>query len=153
MKNRNIITKRDTERLKVLKEKGDLAASKEIPKNPDDYLDRLMKYVPVEILGAYLICEGVLRSTVQNEIKIALLCLLLLGLVGTFFYVKIYLKVVRFMQVFMSILAFIVWVFSIGGWFGELGFWKAGYGTIAVIIYAVAVKIIKLPPLPDPGNE
>jgi hypothetical protein len=149
MKSRNIFTDADIENFKALQENKHLS-DKEIPKNADEFLDRLMKYVPLEIIGAYLICEGIIKSTVTNGLIFTLLGLFILGIVGTFFYVKYYLNVKRSIQIYMSMLGFIIWVFSIGGWFGELKFYVAVYGTIGVVIFAVMVKIIKLPPLPDP---
>jgi hypothetical protein len=151
MKNRDIITKKDLEKLRDLQKSSTLSKDVVLPA-VDDFLDRLMKYVPLEILGGYSICEGVIRSFVKDGLMLSLLILFILGIVGTYFYVKKYLNVTRYLQVYIAVLGFVIWVFSIGGWFGEFNFWKAGYGTIGVIIFAITVKILKLPSLPNPAT-
>ena len=58
-------------------------------------------------------------------------------------------RINRPLQVIMSGLAFAVWVFYNGGWFEEYPFWNEGWGTIAVVIFAIIVQIIRLPALPE----
>jgi hypothetical protein len=149
MTNRNIITKDDVPQIEELLKKGVIKAEVNVQLSADDFLNRLMKYVPVEIIGVYTVIEVNLKSLVnpQNE-RSWLMGLFIFGLVATFFYVKFYLKVVRYTQIFMTVLAFAVWVFSIGGWFTTLDFWKAGWGIIASVIYLFVVKIMRLDPLP-----
>jgi len=149
MKNRNLITAKDVEQLKTSLAKEEPIAVQDTQPTADDFLDRLMKYVPIEVIGLYTVIEVNLKGLVeQQNLKNWLLGLLVLSLICTFLYVKYYLKVIRTMQVFMSVLAVGIWVFSIGGWFGEFDFWAAGWGVIAVAIYAVIIKIMKLNPLP-----
>lgn len=148
MKDRNILTKKDIEELARIRTTAD-PSDVPVP-TMDDYFDRLLKYVPVEIMGLYLVIEGLLKSMYDGPtINYYLLGLLIVGAFFTFWYVKRYLKVVRVFQVLMSVLAFLIWVFSMGGWFETQGFWQAGWGAIAVVIFAVTIKILRLPRLPD----
>jgi len=152
MRNRNIITKGDvlqsddSLRTGVIREK---AMTERIAQPAaDDYLDRLMKYVPVEIVGIYTIIEVNLKSLIIDaNLGTWLLGLLIFGLIATFFYVRFYLKIVRWVQVLLTDLGFAVWVFTIGGWFDTLDFWKAEWGIIATVIYLLITKIVKLEPM------
>jgi hypothetical protein len=151
---RNIITKEDVRPLP----EGPAAFGEAVgetpvqPTSPDSYFDRLTKYVPVEIIGAYMIIEGIIKTLLkETELSWALLGLLLLGAVGAWFFAYRILQVLRWQQLAMTVFAFAVWVFSIGGWFGTFPFWAPGWGTIAVVIFGVMVQIVQLGPLPKPG--
>lgn len=152
MKNRNIITKQDLLKTEALLKSGDINAKAMADKialpTADDYIDRLMKFVPVEIVGLYTIIEVNLKSLFEGQyFGPWLLGLLIFGLIATFFYVRFYLKIVRWTQILITELGFTVWVFTIGGWFDTLNFWKAEWGIIAAVIYLFIVKVIKLEPI------
>jgi len=120
-----------------------------VPAKADDYFDRLMKYIPVEIITAYLLIDGIIRSLLQpGALTWGLILVFLAGAVGTWFFAQQVLGITRRVQLTMSVIAFVVWVFAIGGWFSTLQFWVPGWGTIAVIIFGVLVKVVKLDPLP-----
>jgi hypothetical protein len=152
MKNRNIITKHDL--LKAKEHPGNepldarAGVAQAAPPAADDYMDRLMKFIPVETVGLYTIIEVNLKSLYNGQnLGPWLLGLLIFGMIATVFYVRFYLKVKRWIQVLMTDLGFAVWVFTIGGWFGTMSFWKAEWGIIAAVIYLFIIKIIRLEPI------
>jgi hypothetical protein len=153
--NRNIITEADVQRVAPkAKRPGDLSANASgvttIPPKVDTYFDRLTKYIPMEIIGAYLVVEGLLKELLKTEeLAVGLLVLFLLGMLSTWFFARRVLNVVRTSQLTMSAFAFFVWVFATGGWFVTLEFWAPGWGTIAVVVFAVMVRILNIGPLPD----
>ena len=154
MRNRNIFTNADIEELKSLQEESDTDPKPEVPSS-DDFFDRLLMYIPIEIIGGYLIIESLLESMLKKNLDVipkileySLLGLLILGLIGTFTYLKYNLKIVRPLQIVMSLLAFAIWVLYSGGWFEvTFSFWQVGWGTIGVVIFAITVGIMKLPPI------
>ncbi len=151
--NRNIITKADAAR-KPAPSFGEPSEGLGAPASPDTYSDRLLKYVPVEIIGAYLLIEGLLRELLKGDaLPWGLLALMLLGAVLTWFFSNRVLGVLRTAQLAMTVFAFFVWVFATGGWFSTMQFWAPGWGTIAVIIFGVMVQIVKLDPLPNPPGS
>lgn len=85
---------------------------------PDDYLGRLLKYIPAELVGLYLAARGVVPQNAPDLDK----TLWIIALV-TWVLVPIYLFVVTsrggqkplFWQITLATIAFPVWVFSIGG--------------------------------------
>ena len=119
----------------------------------DDYLTKLVKYVPMEVLGAYLLIEGVINSNVTKPRDHALW----LGgvLLGTLLVAIPYdfrvLGVARGSQVGVSLLGLTIYVFSVGGWFATTTWYHQWYATIALPAFALLVAIIKLKPLPSPG--
>jgi hypothetical protein len=152
---RNIITKED---IKPLEQGpihfGEVPVETPVaPRKPataDTYFDRLSKYVPVEIIGAYLIVEGLVRGLLKDQtLSWGLLVLLLLGAVGSWSFARQVLGVKRPVQLAMTTFAFFVWVFATGGWFSTLQFWAPGWGTIAVVVFGVMVQIVKIGPLPS----
>lgn len=153
--NRNIVTVADIQSGSVqARRPGDLAAvaptDSQAARQVDTYFDRLSKYVPMEIIGSYLLVEGLLRELLQPEVMLrGLVVLFLLGVVATWLFTKRVLNVVRTNQVLMSVFAFAVWVFATGGWFAHLSFWAPGWGTIAVVVFAVAVRVLDIGPLPE----
>jgi hypothetical protein len=52
----------------------------------------------------------------------------------------------------MSVLAFAVYVFAMGGWFATTGWYHQWYASIAVPTFVVLVGIIPVKPLPTPGS-
>jgi len=119
--------------------------------NEDDYLTKLLKYVPIEALGAYLFMAGVINSNVPNRRDHAIwLGGLLIGiLVLTVPYDRVVLKVVRSTQIVMSVVGLGVYIFALGGWFATTTWYHQWYASIIVPVFAFVVAILKLPPLPE----
>jgi hypothetical protein len=120
----------------------------------DDYLTKLVKYVPVEVLAAYLFMAGVIDSNVTNKHDHAIwLGVLLIGvLVLSIPYDFRVLNVVRWQQIAVSIVGIAVYVFALGGWFATTTWYHAWYASIVVPLFLLAIAIFKLPPLPVDPN-
>lgn len=121
----------------------------------DDYWAKLAKYVPVEIISAYLLIDGLIRSSTLGDTARwwLLLGVLLAGIVGTWFFARRVLGVVRPSQTSMSCVGFVVWALAMGGWFALQPWYGPWMGTGAVIVFGVLVQIVKVPPLPNPPVE
>ena len=119
----------------------------------DDYLTKLLKYVPLEVLGAYLFMAGVVDSNVTKPHDHAVwLGVLLVGfLVITIPYNVRVLNVVRPTQIVVSLVGLLVYVFSIGGWFATTTWYEHWYATLALPVFGLLVAILKLKPLPTIG--
>ena len=68
---------------------------------------------------------------------------------GTWFFAKRVLGVIRPLQAAMSCLGFVVWALPTGGWFALQAWYEPWLGTAAVIVFGVVIQIVKVPPLPD----
>jgi len=120
----------------------------------DDYLTKVVKYVPVEILAAYLLMAGVIDSNVTNTHDHAIwLGSLLAGiLLLTIPYDLQVLKIARWSQIAMSLVGLAVYVFALGGWFATTSWYHQWYASIVVPVFALVIAIFKLPPLPPDPN-
>lgn len=116
----------------------------------DDYLTKLLKYVPAEVLGTYIFIGAVLDANVINQSDHARLLLLLLVLtlaIGVL-YNRLVLKVVRFTQMIMSAFGLAIYIFTVGGWFATTTWYHPWFASIALPLYSLAVGMINLPALP-----
>jgi hypothetical protein len=120
----------------------------------DDYLTKLVKYIPVEVLAAYLFMAGVIDSNVTDKHDHAIwLGGLLIGvLVLMIPYDRQVLSIVRWSQVAMSTVAMAVYVFAVGGWFATTTWYHQWYASIVVPVLGLVIAIVKLPPLPEDPN-
>lgn len=116
----------------------------------DDYLTRLLKYVPIEVLGGYLFMATIIDSNVTGHLRAYWLGGLLAAvLLLTIPYDYLVLGVVRPEQIAMSVVGLAVYVFSIGGWFATTTWYHQWYASIAVALFALLVGVIKVRPLPQ----
>jgi hypothetical protein len=120
----------------------------------DDYLTKVVKYIPPEVLAAYLFMAGVIDSNVTGRHDHAIwLGGLLIGiLVLTIPYDLRVLKIVRWSQIAMSVLGIAVYVFAVGGWFATTTWYHQWYASIVVPVFGLVIAILKLPPLPEDPN-
>lgn len=120
------------------------------PPTEDDYLTKLLKYVPLEVVGAYLFLAGVIDSNVTQPHDHAWwLGGLLVGvLVLTIPYDIRVLGVVRAKQIAISVVGLAVYIFAVGGWFATTTWYHQWYASIALPIFGLGVAIVKLKPLP-----
>jgi hypothetical protein len=120
----------------------------------DDYLTKVVKYIPPEVLAAYLFMAGVIDSNVTGRHDHAIwLGGLLIGiLVLTIPYDLRVLKIVRWSQIAMSVLGIAVYVFAVGGWFASTTWYHQWYASIVVPVFGLVIAILKLPPLPEDPN-
>lgn len=120
----------------------------------DDYLTKVVKYVPAEVLAAYLFMAGVIDSNVTGKHAHAIwLGGLLIGvLVLTIPYSFRVLNIVRWSQIIMSIIGIAVYVFALGGWFATTTWYHQWYASIVVPVFGLLIAIFKLPPLPEDPN-
>jgi hypothetical protein len=115
----------------------------------DGYLTKLLKYVPVEVLGGYLFMASVIDSNVTGHQRAiwlgGLLAAILLLTIAYDYWV---LNIVRWQQTAMSVVGLAVYVFSIGGWFATTNWYHQWYASIAIALFALLAGVLKLPPLP-----
>jgi hypothetical protein len=116
--------------------------------NPaQDYLERVAKYVPAEVIAAYLAVVpiitattdgGTLRTTLHAIIFAA--CLILTPL-----YLSFMAQAGQPKRIHMLIgaTAFLVWGYSItGGFFADVHWYQAGIAVVVLIIFSLASGLI-----------
>ncbi|MFN3411904.1 MAG: hypothetical protein ACK4YF_07085 [Exilispira sp.] len=131
---RQIISKKDFTQIK--------AANIKIQIKQDNYLERLFKYIPSEIILLYITCEKIILSQSQIPVNlywfIAIFCL-----IATPLYLFFVSRVRKISQIVISSLSFAIWVFALGGPFSFLTWYKPLYGAIALPIFTFVTTFIK----------
>jgi len=115
----------------------------------DDYLSRVLKYIPSEIVMAYIAIEGVLRTSYNPAVwaERQMLLKLSLGVAATLtiitpFWLWRVMRVRRGTQILLSTLSVPVWLFAMGGPFVLLDWYKPAFGAIVLPLYTLIVPII-----------
>lgn len=114
----------------------------------DGYFEKIMKYIPSEIVGAWIAIQGIAKN-INNPNNIFLWIIIIFLAVLTFFYIKQQTseanKKTAIKQTVISVGAFIIWAFAIGGQpFESLVFYNSAYGSILMILYTLTIPVIPL---------
>lgn len=117
----------------------------------DGYFDRLLKYIPADVVAFWLTVNGFISSIAEDAQVGAFWMLFVAGLVLSFFWTRRLTKepgkATAWRQIAISCISFAVWVFSIGGPFATLYFYEPHHGSILLLIYTAALPLLPAPPL------
>lgn len=123
------------------------------PLPPDTYRDRLLKYIPAEVVTLYLgLCA--IASAAPKVPEYLGWVIFAVGVLGTPYYLRAYLKVTAPTQLIISTLSFLVWVFAIGGPFKDLAWYKDNqiYAALLLPVFTFVVAGITPEPTEKPGG-
>ncbi len=110
----------------------------------DQFTDRLLKYIPAEVVVVYVFVEGLIRNAPADVPREKVLwCVFFFLLAGTWVYLTRVQKVSKKTQLLISTFAFAVWVFSLGGPFVSFSWYKPFYGTLLLPLYTFGISAIK----------
>lgn len=153
---RTVVTQKDVERqLQAAREKAKAAAAEgmvagaAVPKaeTPDTYKDRLLKYIPAEIVAIYLALLSVLKTAPPSTTPIITVewVVFLIILIVTVPWQRKVMKIAKWQQVAIGTLAFVFWAVSLGDPFDTS--WKAWYqplyGTMAMMLYTFLIPLFE----------
>ena len=115
----------------------------------DDYLSRVLKHIPSEIVMAYIAIDGVLRSSYDPNVwaereTLETLLWITLGLLTVLTPLWMYrvMRVKRPSQIFIATLSVPVWLFALGGPFALLDWYQPAFGAIVLPLYTLIIPII-----------
>jgi hypothetical protein len=115
----------------------------------DTYMSRVLKYIPSEIVMAYISIDGMLRTCYNPDLWADRRMLLkLLWIVSAILTVLTPLwlwrvmRVRRLSQLFISTISVPVWLFALGGPFSLLDWYRPALGAIALPLYTLVLPII-----------
>lgn len=104
----------------------------------DGYVDRMLKHVPTEILGAYLAVGGLLATLEEGTLATVMEWVNFgLFLVATPLWMVFVSQVKSIWQNVLSTVAFLIWVMTIVG--GPFDFIPPAIGSAGVIIFSALV--------------
>jgi len=110
---------------------------------PDMYRTRLFKYIPGEVITLYVTLSTLVQSA-SSEARGLDWLIFVVGIVATPTYLWKLQGVRKWGQLIISTLAFLVWVFALGGPFKQppLSEWyKPVYGAIVLVIYTFFIPV------------
>jgi hypothetical protein len=115
----------------------------------DNYMSRVLKNIPSEIVMAYIAIDGVLRTSYNPNVwaeRQTLQTLLWGTLVTLTVLTPLWLwrvmGVRRASQLFVSTLSVLVWLFALGGPFALLDWYEPAFGAVVLPLYTLIVPII-----------
>ncbi len=118
---------------------------------PDNYIEQVLKYIPSEIVAAYLFLDGILRSSDKVTGLFFWAVFLFLLLVTPFYIWAVtsekaeetgVIKKPAWDQIIVSFFSFAVWVFAIGGPFTYLSWYDPVYGSTLLVLFTFLPPIV-----------
>lgn len=109
-----------------------------------EYLDRLIKLIPGEIIGFYLLGKGIIPQGQNVALLIfTVLCFLFVFVVRIWGTSDRSAGVpVEWPSVIISAIAFLVWVYSMGDIFAEYGLYVSFIASLLVLIFTFIIPYI-----------
>ncbi|KPL03179.1 MAG: hypothetical protein AMJ90_03885 [candidate division Zixibacteria bacterium SM23_73_2] len=112
------------------------------------YLDRLLKMIPAEVIGFYLVGSGFISQD-DPIMLIIWTAVCLLGVVavrafGTADPEKH--KSPDWVHIWISLAAFLIWIYTLGGFFKALNVHNPKYGSLMVLAFTFFVPLLYLGP-------
>jgi hypothetical protein len=114
-----------------------------VTRSPDAYGDRLIKYIPTEVVTLYLTLQAMLQSIPESPPAPLMWGIFVFGIIATFLHLSRIAKVTKKRQILISLGAFVVWAFALGGPFQDLSWYHPLYGGILLCCYTFLVPIIE----------
>jgi hypothetical protein len=129
-----------------------LAPAQGPPKEPDSYVDRLLKYIPAEIIALYITLESVIRAADAQGSPLYWVIFVFCTLVTPLYLWRVAM-VHKWLQIVLTTGAFVVWVIALGGPFALLDWYTPLAGGIILPMYTFLIALVDpgiVPQKPDP---
>jgi uncharacterized membrane protein YozB (DUF420 family) len=113
----------------------------------DTYFDRIIKYIPADIVGGWVAVTGLINSggkDIPSDILlwIGFVAGIVLTALWTLKQTSVSKKKPAITQTVVATTSFIVWVFALGGPFANMGFYRPIYGSLLLIFYNLAIGLV-----------
>ena len=115
-------------------------------KQIDTYFDKVIKYIPADIVGAWLAVDGLIKAAGDNVAANTSWVAFVIGIAITAFWTHKQTqqpkKPPAMTQIAISTAAFIVWVYASGGPFVTANLYNPAYGSMLLILYTLIVAMV-----------
>jgi hypothetical protein len=112
----------------------------------DGYFDKLVKYIPADIVGAWIFASSAIKEAsgapVTPLLWVTFAVLLIVTPLWTWRWTKMPGKPTARTQMAVSTVSFAVWVLALGGPFATLGFYRPIYGSLVLVLYSLVVAMV-----------
>lgn len=107
-----------------------------------DYLERLVKLIPAEVVGIYLIGIGMVPQNLPPVLALwAVICLMLVIFVRSYATWEPK-KGPQWVAVSVASISFVIWAYTMGGPFQAYGMFVPWIGSLAVLVWTFMVPYI-----------
>jgi len=110
----------------------------------DPYGDRLLKLIPGEVISLYLAMVAIIANSSDAKDQYAPLVILGIGAAATWLYLRVTQKVKNVLQLGVSVCAFCVWAFAIGGPLKDVLGYSGTYAGIALALFTFVAPMIPM---------
>ena len=107
----------------------------------DRYIDRLIKYIPAEIVGAWIAMKGVVPDD-KVVYGIAFLAATILTAAWIWKQTRVQGQKTAFTQIAISTASFVVWAYALEQPFKAWGIYMPWLGSLLLIFYSLIVALI-----------
>jgi hypothetical protein len=141
---RQVVTQKDLLTMKSPTTRSAAPAAIQPAEKQDGFMDRLLKYIPAEIVAVYIFVEGLILSAGGTGSLSTLYWIVFIAFcILTPLYLWRIQRVTKVTQIIISLVAFVVWVFALGGPFVLLAWYKPIYGSVLLPIFTIAIAIVE----------
>ncbi len=111
-------------------------------KTDQDYKSKLLKLIPSEIVAAYILIGGIIPADYKylGTLVTAVIMLVLIP-----FYLRRLYDVKRLGQIVYVMIAFVIWIYTLGEPFRHWGIWQEWIGSALLIIYTLTIPLFYHP--------
>lgn len=122
-------------------------AAKPAKSKKEQYFERVAKYIPAEIVAAYVAAVGAVAQLPDLAGRRVWYSVAFIGgVVGTPLYLRMFgdPSKSKTMHLVVSTIAFVVWSYSLGGFFKDVVNWyEPGIAEAAAMVFSLAVGFLK----------
>lgn len=106
----------------------------------DNYLSRLFKYIPTEIIGVFIVTDSILKSQEYYNVILGLIVFVTLLIITPVYLFKVQ-QVTKYSQLVISSLCFVVWSFSIGGPFVAASWYDPIQSALLLPVFTLLISL------------
>jgi hypothetical protein len=111
----------------------------------DDYINKLLKYIPAEIVAGFVTVDGIIRSVTQAPIFIYWIVFAIFLILTPVYTGRISTVAglpTAWTQIIVATVGFLVWVFALGGPFSYFGWYLPAYGSILLVVFTLVIPAL-----------
>ncbi len=111
-------------------------------KTDQDYKSKLLKLIPSEIVAAYILIGGIIPADYKywGTLITAVIMLVLIP-----FYLRRLYDVKRLGQIIYIMIAFVIWIYTLGEPFRQWGIWQEWIGSALLVLYTLTIPLFYHP--------
>jgi hypothetical protein len=111
----------------------------------DPYVTTVIKYIPTEIVGAYLAIQGFLIGSMPDLEYLITLCVSAALLVLCPLYLIFLQNVKKPVQIIVTAISYVIWLYTIKGPFVFWGIYDYRIGSAIIVVWTLVIPLLVKP--------